>query len=128
VSALRNSFRNRGTWSNDGRYHAGDGGRIAPTAAASGPAIAGLASAATASAWNQMDVGHCTPGRSAGRRACPSQRERKRIRLLFEGEHQPAHSVAARVCSAGSASGASTHVQEIRATDFTFDYRGTASG
>ena len=57
----------------------------------------------------------------------PSERERKRLGLLFEGEHQSAHSVAARVCFAGSASRASAHVQEIRDADFEIDYRGAAS-
>ena len=61
------------------------------------------------------------------RRARSPEREWKRLGLLFEGKHQSAHSVAARVCFAGSASRASAHVQEIRDADFEIDCGGAAS-
>src|ERR1051326_5565303 len=73
-----------------------------------------------------MDLGHCTPGGSAARRARSSERERKRIRILYKGEHQSAHFIATRVCSTGSASGASTDVHEIRSAGSKIDYRGAA--
>ena len=73
-----------------------------------------------------MDFGYCTAGGCPRRRARPSERERKRLGFLFEGEHQSAHSVAARFCSARSASRAPTDVQEIRDADFEIDYRGAA--
>src|SRR4029434_11014376 len=86
-----------------------------------------MAPAEVASARNQMDPGYCTAGGCPRRRARPSERERKRLGFLFEGEHQSAHSVAARVCFAGSASRASAHVHEIRYADFEIDYRDAKS-
>ena len=78
--------------------------------------------AETANARNQMDFGYRTAGGCPRRRAGPSERERKRLGFLFEGEHQSADSVAARFCFAGSASRASAHVREIRDADFEIDY------
>ena len=57
----------------------------------------------------------------------PSERKRKRTRVLLEGEHQSAHSVAACFCSTGAASRAPAHVQKIRDADFVLDYRVAAS-
>ena len=95
--------------------------------AVSGPATVGLASTKTANARNQMDYRHRAAGGCPSRRAHPSERERKRLGFLFEDEHQSAHSVAARVRFARSASRASAHVQKIRDAVVEIDCGGAAS-